>query len=547
MDIATLIARTPGWARRGLLGLVERSPALRDAVTRGVVNRYAYAARTRPRPHSMAADYVTWPGLVDRRYSGRHLPVVGDAADPAHPDVDAVAELFARREFQPAADTSILFAFFAQWFTDGFLRTKWEEGPERFFRENESNHEIDLNQIYGSGEAQALMLRERSADPERRGLLRTQEIGGEVWPAPLYEERGGAMALIARYAPSPSGPGLYTPANFERVTGRWDDETKRHAFAVGLEHGNSTIGQVAMNALWVREHNRTAGILAAAHPDWDDERVFQVTRNVTTVVLLNIVIGDYIVHIAPLPVPLEARPGMAERERWYRTNHISVEFALLYRWHDLIPDELVVGEETLRGAQFLHANARLTRLGLDAVLLAAASQRAGRIGLHNTAPFLLAKREDGGRDVKRLSVEMGRRCQLASFNDYRRHYGLEPHASFEALTGEREDAASLRALYGEVERLEWFVGLFAEAHGPGAMMGELLTTMVANDAFTQALTNPLLAKEVHTAATFGEEGFEIVRTSRTLAQVIARNTKIGPGAPLGHGFTVGAVWRAATA
>ena len=32
------------------------------------------------------------------------------------------------------------------------------------------------------------------------------------------------------------------------------------------------------------------------------------------------------------------------------------------------------------------------------------------------------------------------------------------------------------------------------------MMGELLTTMVANDAFTQALTNPLLARNVFNEA-----------------------------------------------
>ena len=531
MDVAAVIARTPPWLCRGLLGLVERSPALRGAVTRGVVNRYAYAARTRPRPCSMAAPYVTWPGLVDRRYSGRHLPVAGEAA-PVQPDVDAVAALFERRAFRPAADTSILFAFFAQWFTDGFLRTKWEEGPERHFRENESNHEIDLNQIYGAGEAQARMLRLMSDEPEARGRLRTQEIGGEVWPAALFEERGGAWALAPRYAPE-EGAGLYTPANFARVWAPEREEARRvvdaakpHAFAVGLEHGNATIGQAAMNALWVREHNRTAAILAAAHPGWDDERVFQTARNATMAVLLNIVISDYIVHIAPLPVPLEARPGMAERERWYRTNRIAVEFALLYRWHDLIPEELVVGEQTLRGRDFLHANARLTAMGLDAVILAAASQRAGRIGLHNTAPFLLRRRAEGGRDVKRLSVEMGRRCGLASLNAYRRHYGLRPHASFEALTGEREDAATLRALYGDVERLEWFVGLFAEAHGPGAMMGETLTTMVANDAFTQALTNPLMAKEVHTAETFGPEGLEIVRATRRLAQVVARNTGV---------------------
>ena len=536
MNVVRLINRLPAPLRSGLLGALERSATLRGLATRLVVNRYGYSAPSRPRPYSMAAEYPTWAGLVDRRYSGRHLPVARDDA-PARPDIDEVARLFARETFRPAEDTSLLFAFFAQWFVDGFLRTKWEDGSARFFRENESNHEIDLNQIYGSGEAQTLMLRERSEEPARRGRLATQELDGADWPLNIFEERDGAMGLVARFAPGPDGVGLYTAANFNRTLAPLPDAAKRHAFAVGLEHGNSTIGQAVMNVLWMREHNRTARRLADAHPDWDDERVFQTARNVTTVVLLNIVIGDYIVHIAPIPVPLEARPGMAERESWYRTNHISVEFALLYRWHDLIPETFALPDGEMKGAGFLHANERLKRLGLGAVLRAASSQPAGRIGLHNTAPFLLDKAEDGGKDVKRLSISMERSCNLASFNAYRRHFGLKPYRSFEDLTGETADAARLKALYGEVDRLEWFVGIFAEKHDEGAMMGDLLTTMVASDAFTQALTNPLLARNVHGEAAFAKEGMEIIRKTRSLAQVVVRNTEVDDENEIGFATT----------
>jgi prostaglandin-endoperoxide synthase 2 len=171
----------------------------------------------------------------------------------------------------------------------------------------------------------------------------------------------------------------------------------------------------------------------------------------------------------------------------------------------------------------LRSHKLVTDAGLDQVLLDASRQYAGRMGLGNTAAFLLAR---DGANVKRLSLEMERACQLPSFNAYRRYYGLRPYESFEELTGNAELAERLRSLYHDVEKLEWFVGIFAEKYDHSSMMGELLVTMVANDAFTQALTNPLLAENVFNEDTFGKEGMEIIKATRTLADVIVRNTGI---------------------
>jgi prostaglandin-endoperoxide synthase 2 len=531
----SLLRRLPDGAVKFIAGAVNSVGPVRRWVSQRSINSYAYATPPRPRAVSMASDYTSWRGLTDRRYSGRHLPPASGRDAPAHPDLEQVAALFERKTLRLATDTSLLFPMFAQWFVDSFLRTKWEEGEERRFRENESNHEIDLCQIYGVGEVQTSMLREGVG-----GRLRSQRVRGEEWPAPLFAEEEGRLEMEARYRRQPEAdedhpavPGLYSPLNFRRVFSRWSDEDKRSAFAVGLEHGNSTLGNAVMNTLFLREHNRTAGILARAHPDWDDERLFQTARNTTIVVLLNIVVGDYIVHIAPIDIRLEAPPGMAEKERWYRNNWMAVEFALLYRWHDLIPDQFAIGGETFHASRMLRANRLVAEKGLDQVLLDASRQHAGRIGLGNTAMFLL---DPNGPDVKRLSLKMARACKLPSFNAYRRYYGLKPIASFEALTGEKTMAARLRQLYGTIDRLEWFVGIFAEGYGERQMMGELLTTMVANDAFTQALTNPLLAEAVYNEGTFGREGLEIVRTTKTLADVIARNTGIRD--PDLVGFTV---------
>lgn len=490
----------------GLIGIVTAIPPLHRLLNRIAINKFAKATPPRPRPLSMAAPYTTWRGLTDRRYTGRHLPPAPDYTRGL-PDAEKVLKLFERKGDRRATDTSLLFPFFAQWFTDSFLRTKWKKVEEQDFAENESNHEIDLCQIYGIAEKQTTMLRADSG-----GRLKIQELDGEEFPAPLFEDKGEGAVLRPEFVD------LYTQSNFERVFAGASDDHKMNCFAVGLEHGNSTMGNTLMNTLFLREHNRIAGVLAAAHPDWDDERLFQTVRNINIVLLLKIVVGDYIVHIAPAELKLMVVPGAAENERWYRTNWIAVEFALLYRWHDLIPETVRFADEEHDSDKLRRNNAWLRQVGVDRMCLDASRQLAGRIGLHNNPDFL--------KDVKAISLNMARTCQLAPYNDYRKYYGLDSARSFEALTGDEATAKELRDIYGDIDKLEWFVGIFAEEYAEVHIMGELLTLMVGNDAFTQALTNPLLAERVYNADTFSAEGLAIIDDTETLADVIARNTGI---------------------
>jgi prostaglandin-endoperoxide synthase 2 len=49
-------------------------------------------------------------------------------------------------------------------------------------------------------------------------------------------------------------------------------------------------------------------------------------------------------------------------------------------------------------------------------------------------------------------------------------------------------------------------------------------TMVAVDAFSQALTNPLLAKSVFNASTFSRAGMRAIKRTSRLQDLVARNT-----------------------
>jgi len=199
-----------------------------------------------------------------------------------------------------------------------------------------------------------------------------------------------------------------------------------------------------------------------------------------------------------------------------------VEFNLLYRWHSLIPDTIGTGPGALDATGFRNNNPLVLERGIEAIMAMCSKEPAGRIGLLNTPAFLV---DDSpyGPSVEQVTVGLARKARLLSFNDYREAYGLSRLASFDDLTSDAEVRERLEALYGDIEKLEWYVGIFAEDYPDYMMMGELMTFMVANDAFTQALTNPLLARNVFTEATFTKTGMKILKDTGSLQQIATRN------------------------
>ncbi len=78
-----------------------------------------------------------------------------------------------------------------------------------------------------------------------------------------------------------------------------------------------------------------------------------------------------------------------------------------------------------------------------------------------------------------------------------------------------------------VDRVELFVGLFAEDVPPRSAVPPLIGRMVAADAFSHALTNPLLSPHVYNADTFTRAGMESIAATASLADLAARNLSGG--------------------
>ena len=160
-------------------------------------------------------------------------------------------------------------------------------------------------------------------------------------------------------------------------------------------------------------------------------------------------------------------------------------------------------------------NTELLNHGLGAMIEAASKQPAGDIGLFNTPEFLLW--------VEQVGIQMGRDMQLASYNDYREAFGFPRVTDFNQISGDPKRQYRLKELYGDVDRIEFYVGLFAEDVRTNSTVLTLIGRMVGIDAFSQALTNPLLATNLFNTDTFSKYGMKIILETKSISDIVQRN------------------------
>ncbi len=167
--------------------------------------------------------------------------------------------------------------------------------------------------------------------------------------------------------------------------------------------------------------------------------------------------------------------------------------------------------------KFILDNSLLSNHGLALTIDQASRQKAGALGLFNTVQRL--------HFVEQRSIDQGRDNQLASYNDYREAMKFPRVTRFEQINGDPQVVQGLRTVYGDVDKIEFFVGLFAEESRQRSAVPSLIGRMVALDAFSQALTNPLLSENVFNETTFSLEGMKIIEKTRSLRDIAARNVQ----------------------
>ena len=93
------------------------------------------------------------------------------------------------------------------------------------------------------------------------------------------------------------------------------------------------------------------------------------------------------------------------------------------------------------------------------------------------------------------------------------------------LTGEKEMARELEELYGDIDAVEFYVGLLVEKRRHKAMFGSSVVEMGGPFSVKGLLSNPLCSPKHWKPSTFGGEvGFNLVKTA-TLEKLFCQNIK----------------------
>ena len=303
-------------------------------------------------------------------------------------------------------------------------------------------------------------------------------------------------------------------------------------FLAGDVRANENPELVALQTLFVREHNRIAAESAAKNPTWTDEQVYQHARRMVISEIQEITYNEFLPAILGANTPAA---NALQNYRGYRADvnpGIATEFstAAFRLGHSMLGEDIqfldnngnpVRDEVRLKDVFFDPRS--VSEVGIDPLLKYLASDRAQEIDtkvVDDVRNFLFGAPGQGGFDLASLNIQRGRDHGLADYNTVRVAYGLPKVTSFAQITSDTAVQASLQQAYGSVDKLDLWVAGLAEKHLPGSSLGETFTRILV-DQFSRLrdgdrywYQNALPAKAISDVQ------------NNSLVDVIRRNTQL---------------------
>jgi len=298
-------------------------------------------------------------------------------------------------------------------------------------------------------------------------------------------------------------------------------------FLAGDVRANENIELMAIQTLFMREHNQIADSLAAANHWLTDEQLYQQARRLVIAEVQAITYQEF------LPALLGAYP--LKPYTGYKPNvnpGIATEFSTVaYRiGHSLVNDDIDFLDndgsplaEALPLAWAFFNPSPVKSFGIDPLLKYLATDNAQEVDTQHVDSlrnFLFGAPGDGGFDLASLNIQRGRDHGIADYNTVRRSYGLTAVTDVSQITGNTTLQSNLMSVYGSIDAIDPWIGGLSEDHVPGSSVGPTFRRILA-DQFERLRDGDSNWYERQ----FSGSQLAAIKSTR-LSDVIRRNTTI---------------------
>ncbi len=342
----------------------------------------------------------------------------------------------------------------------------------------------------------------------------------------------------------------------------------------GLEMAGNTdnwwVGLSIVHTLFAKEHNYIAAQLKKSTTGWSDQKLYDTARLINAALITKLFLTEM-----GEPRFQSKIVNMQLKSNWYGlinayTQHkfkgkesdfnpgweklffgnpilggfagskrdlngvpfsMSEEWALVYRYHQILPDTLDVLNnqnqitkriplENTRGVESYNL---VAEHGHDQLLKMFARQHAGQVVLNNKPKFLSEIEIPvlGRIDIGTLDIIRERERGIPKFNQFRRYMGLKPYATFIEITRDAKTAAKLQKVYANVEDIDSTVGLVAEYKPEGYELGETQSLILSLAAVRRLQADRFYTTQFN-AKTYTKFGIDWINTT-TMNEVLVRH------------------------
>ena len=264
---------------------------------------------------------------------------------------------------------------------------------------------------------------------------------------------------------------------------------------------NWWIGLSLLHTLFAHEHNAICDRLKMEYSGWDDDRLFNTSRQINAALMAKIHTVEWTPGILAHPTlqigmnanwwgllgkqlnQLLGRIGDSETlsgipgsplDHHSAPYSLTEEFVAVYRLHPLIPDEIklytasdgkVIDTLSFTEVQGQYTRSVVERIGVKDLFYSLGVEHPGAITLHNfPAALQRFERIDGTiLDLATIDILRDRERGVPRYNAFRQALRMPRIDTFDKLTDNPQWAKEIRELYqGDIDKVDLLVGMLAE-------------------------------------------------------------------------------------